>query len=439
MQMQKMVYPPLYYQWAIKVLSPLYRFWMYTRKHRLPHYQREIDERFGRSKTVRPKSTSGRIIWCHAVSLGELNTVYPLLCELLDDGHGLYITSTTQTGFARVSVLFEHQMMTGQVVQGFVPVDDVAVVGKFVRRLCPSVALFVETELWANTLAVLTNNGVPSVMVNARLVDSSRAGYGRFKKLSQSMMANLSLVLAQDERSAQNFLALGLSPDKLKIVNSLKWSQSFAVPSVDVPVKRPMVWTAGSTHKGEESLCLKVHKQILNDNPNALLILVPRHPERFDEVYGLCLAEGVKVARRSWGEAVGDCQVYLADTMGELLYWYDVCDVAVVGGSFVAVGGHNPIEPASLAKPVIMGRYAHACRALLDVLVEAGAGVQLGDETDVMGLYQAVMGYRGEQGKIAGQNGYKVSQTKSQAVLEQKAYLSPYLSTTRSPAKPDEM
>lgn len=414
--------PPFYYRLLIAFIKPCYRLLLWHRRHRLPHYSREVAERFGQADLVRPNAKA--VIWCHAVSLGELNTAYPLLKQLVGRGFGLYITSTTQTGFGRVARLFSDEMATAQVVQGFLPIDDRSIIRSFLAKITPMLALFVETELWATTLHELSLCNVPSVMVNARLVDSSRASYQRFAALSASMMANVGLVIVQDERSRQNFLRLGLPFDKLAVASSLKWSQSFEVPEVAVVFGRRTIWTAGSTHAGEELVCLMAHKKLLDDDPNALLILVPRHPERFEEVYLLCLSEGLRVARRSRGDNPDGCQVYLADTMGELLAWYRVCEVAFVGGSLVAVGGHNPIEPAHLGKPVIMGSHTKACQALLDELLAVGAAVQIDDDKDGDGLYRA-LSIRCDV--RAGQAGRALCEQKSGAVYEQLQLLEPYL------------
>lgn len=425
--MTKVVHPPFYYGLVLSLVRPIYRLLLWHRRQRSHDYRREIAERFGLAKLVRPKSRTRQVIWCHAVSLGELNTAYPLLRALLDEGHGLYITSTTQTGFGRVGVLFGDEIMMGQVVHGFVPIDDVLIIRRFVRLLCPALVLFVETELWANTLAVLCHDGIPSVMVNARLTDKSRAGYQRFAKLSGSMMANISLVIAQDEKSAQGFLALGLPKDKLKLAPSLKWSQTINPPAVACQFGGRPVWVAGSTHEGEEEACLQAHRRLLAEYPNLLLILVPRHPERFDRAYELSHKSGFVVARRSLGEDPAKCQVYLADTMGELLAWYQACQVAFVGGSLVAVGGHNPAEPASFAKPVIMGRYSESCQVLLDDLLAKGGAVQIGDNKDIDGLADALRKFLGQDGKAAGQMAYEIYQSKKDAVTLQKQYLTPFL------------
>ncbi|WFF38198.1 3-deoxy-D-manno-octulosonic acid transferase [Moraxella nasibovis] len=400
--------PPFYYPIAIRLAMPIYRYMVHKKSHHLPSYEREINERFGKQYLPIPAAQNPTanpvqnpvdnleiseqdlachrgLIWCHAVSLGELNTAYPLLKILLNKGFDLWITSTTQTGFNRVPALFEKELGS-RVNHSFVPVDNLPIIQAFLTHIRPVMAIFIETELWASCLYELHRQHIPSVMVNARLTQKSYDGYAKFGKLSQSMMANLSAIIAQDRRSAERFISLGADESKLCVVDSLKWaSVSQSSPKTQALLAQihtwqlgdRAVWLAASTHEGEERLMLDAHRQLLQSGKNPLLILVPRHPERFERVAELCQQMGFVMHRRSDGEQIcPDTQVYLADSMGELLAWYAVCDVAVVAGSFVDVGGHNPIEPAMLAKPVVMGRFVKNCELLVDELSAVGALVQ---------------------------------------------------------------
>lgn len=414
----KAVAPPLYYKVAISLFTPIYRMMVKKKSRHRPTLQRELNERFGERYLPAPKSDKG-VIWCHAVSLGELNTAYPLLKKLLESGFGLWISSTTQTGFERAGRLFADDIEQSQVTHSFVPVDNPAVVQRFLMHVQPVMALFIETELWANTLYELKKQHIPALMVNARLTDKSYQGYAKVARVSRSMMANLDKIIAQDAESAKRFLALGATGEQVVVVDSLKWvSQSGLTPTNEMLAKamadvihasgRRAVWTMASTHDGEERLALQAHQGLMAHAKldHALLILVPRHPERFEAVYRLCLEMGFVTARRSANDDItNQTQVYLADTMGELMAWYQLCDVAVVGGSFVPVGGHNPIEPASLAKPIIMGSFDDNCHLLTKALRKVGALAQL-DATDaqvvdrlIEALVQTyVYGWRGEQG-----------------------------------------
>lgn len=426
MRNRNAVLPPWYYRWLIGFTKPLYRLMLAFKKRQLLFYEMQINDRFG-GKYTRPTPKGGKVIWCHAVSLGELNTAYPLLRSLLEDGHALYITSTTQTGFVRASTLFADEIVSGQVVHSFVPIDVLVVVYRFLMYVRPDLTIFVETELWANTLFCLYRHEVPSVLINARLKDKSFSGYKKFARLSKSMMSNLSLVIAQDQKSYDNFLALGLDADKLKLSHSLKWSQPLSRPKDEMLISsnRP-IWTAGSTHDGEESLVLAAHKQILQSVPNALLVLVPRHPERFSAVYELCQKSGLSVVCRSKDEPITDTtQVYLADTMGELVGFYALSSVAFVGGSLVdGIGGHNPIEPISVGIPVVMGKFTKSCDELVAELLTVGAC----QVVDGLTLADAVIAWLDKSAsKQAGQAGQMVFFERQNAYLEQKSYLLPYL------------
>ena len=307
--------------------------------------------------------------------------------------------NTTHTGFARGQERFADAINREQLAHSFVPVDDDTVITKFLDHVRPNLATFVETELWANTLAQLKQRNIPSVLVNARLSQKSFANYQRFGKLAQSMMHNLTLIIAQDDESAKRFQQLGADASQIRLADSLKWSSVSVddepsllgteqvknqVSQTDEQIKQPIrpIWVAGSTHEGEDKIILDAHQQVLKVSPDAILILVPRHPERFDSVAELVANTGLKFERRSafdkadmfsLNELDEQTQVLLADSMGELMRWYSVADVALVGGSLVdGIGGHNPIEPASLAKPILMGEYTASCDELVQALSEVG-------------------------------------------------------------------
>ncbi|MGO2278742.1 MULTISPECIES: 3-deoxy-D-manno-octulosonic acid transferase [unclassified Psychrobacter] len=387
---------PLYYQSLIGLLKPLYRLQVWRRSHKNDNYQQEVDQRFGKQYPSRPVVNANidkGVIWCHAVSLGETNTVAPLLDMLLANGYQIWLTNTTQTGFARGASRFAEKIAQGQMSHSYVPVDSSAVIETFLTHVWPIAALFVETELWANILTKLSEHRIPSILVNGRLSASSFQSYQKIGAVSDSMMKNLSLIITQDGDSAKRFRQLGASSAQIRVAGSLKWvinasklddnvveNNSIHNKKADLRAEfgiadRP-VWVAASTHDGEEAAALLLQQQLLSQSALAdtLLIIVPRHPERFDAVADLIQKTGLNMARRSDGDAIdADTQVYLADSMGEMMTWYTLANVALVGGSLVDIGGHNPVEPASVATPVLMGRYTQSCQSVVDKLASVGA------------------------------------------------------------------
>lgn len=408
--------PPTYYRFLIASLKPLYRLQVWRRSNHQDNYQEEVAERFGKQYPSRPVSdandNNGKIIWCHAVSLGETNTVAPLLDALLAQGYSIWLTNTTQTGHARGASRFAQEIARGRMSHSYVPVDTPAVIETFLAHVQPVAALFVETELWANILAVLSQKNIPSILVNGRLSAASFHRYQKIGAVSASMMQNLSLIIAQDSESAKRFRQLGADSAQIRVAGSLKWvinTPKATEPKTGKPTNKPLnatddfkkdnltthlskitafdkqpdlqflnrpVWIAASTHNGEESMVLTWQQQLLavSSLTETLLIIVPRHPERFDEVAELVGKSGLQVARRSKNEAItAQSQVYLADSMGELMQWYAQANVALVGGSLVDIGGHNPVEPMSVGTPVLMGPYTQSCQSVVDKLASVGA------------------------------------------------------------------
>lgn len=415
---------PWYYQVLMTVLKPLYRVYVWHRSRHRQNYHLEVCQRFALSypnfsspktsvdanvethgniqvEQVNTEVHHSRVIWCHAVSLGETNTIFPVLEALMQLGYRIWLSNTTHTGFNRAEKLFKNAIEQGQLCHSYVPVDCRSVLKTFFEHVHPMAILIVETELWANMLQMSRERGITSILVNARLSQKSLEGYQKIRKISQSMMRNLDVIIAQDVDSAKRFRQLGADSAKIRILGSLKWVVSGSLmshqmsdkevaeikQSLLMDIHRP-IWVAASTHAGEEELVLKVHRQLqqdaheqgLSSDVLPLLIIVPRHPERFDEVANLIEQHHFEVVRRSLSHPVKDTLVYLADTMGELMTWYAISDVAVVGGSFVDIGGHNPVEASSMAKPVLMGQYTQSCQTVVDELTQVGALRVVGEQ-----------------------------------------------------------
>jgi 3-deoxy-D-manno-octulosonic-acid transferase len=365
------------------------RLWLRARK--APAYARRIGERFALNLPVLQPGG----IWVHAVSVGESIAAAPMIRELLKRYPQLPITVTcmTPTGSERIQALFANEP---RIQHCYLPYDLPWAAARFLDRVKPRLGVIMETELWPNHIHQCAKRGIPVALANARLSARSAKGYARFAGLTRPMLEEMSLIAVQTEAEAERFRLLGARPECVEVTGSIKFDVSID-PQLLVKARalreqwqaqeRP-VWIAASTHEGEDEIVLSAHRQLLASYPNGLLILVPRHPERFNSVFQLCQREGFATVRRSSGEPVAaQTQVLLGDTMGELLFLYALADSAFVGGSLVPNGGHNLLEPAALAKPVLSGPHLFNFLEIAAKLREAAA---LEEVEDAQGLALAV-------------------------------------------------
>ena len=384
-----MGWPRALYSAALLALAPL--VWRRIRReHALTDARGGAGEsprtlRLGR---IPPTPPGEPMLWLHCASVGEVLAARPLLEALLEryPGHRLTLTTMTATGAERARALAASRG-DGRLVHRFVPLDFPAAAARFVTRLRPALALFFETELWPNLLHACHRQGVPVAVVNGRLSPRAFHGYRRLRPLMHEALACVDWLAAKSSADAERFQALGMAAERTAVVGSLK----FDIGSDDVAWgvserlrtrfgERP-VWVAGSTHEGEEAALLAAHARLREVHPEALLVLVPRHPQRFDGVAALCEQAGMPAARRSRDEwPTATTAVYLGDTMGELLAFYGAADLAFVGGSLVPIGGHNLLEPAALGVPVLTGPELANFEEVAEVLREAEALVEVADE-----------------------------------------------------------
>ncbi|QNH00798.1 lipid IV(A) 3-deoxy-D-manno-octulosonic acid transferase [Pseudomonas sediminis] len=365
----------LLYTLLLHLALPLIALRLALRARKAPTYARRINERFSLGlPTMQPGG-----IWVHAVSVGESIAAAPMIRALQSHYPELPITVTcmTPTGSERIQAMFGNSVQ-----RCYLPYDLPWAAARFLDRVQPCLAVVMETELWPNHIHQCAKRGIPVALANARLSERSARGYARFAKLTAPMLAELSLIAVQTQAEAQRFLTLGARPECVEVTGSIKFDLKIDAELLQRAVElrrqwqaeqRP-VWIAASTHAGEDEIVLTAHRQLLATWPDALLILVPRHPERFNSVHELCISEGLKTRRRSMGEAVqASDQVLLGDTMGELLFLYALADIAFVGGSLVANGGHNLLEPAALGKPVLSGPHLFNFLEIAAQLRDAGA------------------------------------------------------------------
>lgn len=302
----------------------------------------------------------GAPIWIHAVSVGELTASISLINRLLatyPDQH-IVLTTTTSTGAKKAAAL------GNRVHHRYMPLDYPWSIRAFIRRISPSILLIMETELWPNTLSIASSAGLPVLIVNARLSERSYRRYQWVPGLFRAISSPISHIICQHQGDADRFVRLGIPSNKLSVTGSIKFDlalpdnlmENAARLRAQFPCKS-QVWIAASTHKGEDEQVLDAFRLIRETFPESRLILAPRHPQRFIDVYALCHKRGWRVARRSLQESPQDTDVYIGDTMGELLLLLKASDVAFIGGSLVPIGGHNLLEPAGLGIPSITGPY----------------------------------------------------------------------------------
>ena len=304
-----------------------------------------------------PRS-SGTVVWVHAVSVGETIAAAPMVRRLLERNPDITIlmTAMTDTGLTQAMNMFG-----SQVKYAYAPYDTPGSIRRFLNRTNPRILVIMETEIWPNMIRQSRSRQVPVFLINARLSERSARGYERVKSLVSPIMRSISWVAAQAEKDAERFRRIGVAASKVSVTGSVKFDVDIpeAVRKTSFQLKASLsdrpVWIAGSTHEGEEAQILAAHRQILASHPSALLIIVPRHPERFESVAEKVLQQSFSLARRSRGDGLVGAEVYLGDTMGELMMLYGASDAAFVGGSLIERGGHNPLEPAGWGIPVISG------------------------------------------------------------------------------------
>ncbi|MDG1206112.1 MAG: 3-deoxy-D-manno-octulosonic acid transferase [Pseudomonadales bacterium] len=354
-------------------LTPFVLFRVYWRSRREPGYADDLSHRFG-AVPVR----HDRPIWVHAVSAGETIAIVPLVKRLVTLGHAVIVTNMTPTGRERVeSLLLTH--CGGSVTNAYAPYDLPVAVSRFLARTQPKALIIVDTELWPNMLHQVSQQNIPSILVNGRLSEKSAIGYARIGMLSRPMFNQLTCVCAQSALQGERFKRLGVSSQGLHVTGSVKFDLQLPEDlaarraSLHEKFKGRSVLLAASTHKGEEDAVLLAFKE-MGLSEDYILVLAPRHPARADAVFALCEQAQLPVQRHSvCQDILPETKVYLIDTLGELLYFYSIVNSAFVGGSLVDVGGHNPMEPAHFGMPMLMGGYLRNIKDIAEQFVEGGA------------------------------------------------------------------
>lgn len=356
------------------LLLPVFLGHLLWRSRRQPEYRQRLAERFGRG--LQPPAVPG--IWVHAVSVGEVTAAAPLVRRLLEcfPQKPVVVTTTTPTGSQRARDLFG-----AAVTHCYVPYDAPGPVGRFFDCMRPELAIVIETEIWPNLYHECGRRGIPLVLASARVSAKSVRRYRVLFGLIRDTLAHGIVIGAQSETDAGRFRQIGANPERTYITGNIKFDfelapevteRGCALRAAQAP-GRP-VWIAASTHQDEEEVLIEAHQRVLEGHPDALLMLVPRHPQRFASVASLLQRSGLQTVSRSSGDVCTPrAQVFFGDSMGELTMLYAAADVAFVGGSLIAVGGHNLLEPAALGLPALTGPYNFNAPDIADLLIEQGA------------------------------------------------------------------
>jgi len=405
------------YNLVFTLAIPLILIRMWLRGDSNPGYRQRWAERFALfSFTGKPH---GLLI--HSVSVGETLAAEPLVRSLqaASPDITLTITTTTPTGSDQVKRIYAKDLAAGRIVHLYLPYDLPWLMTRLLKKIQPSLCIIMETELWPNIIRSCNKRQVPVILANARLSEKSAKGYAKFPKLTQPMLQGLDLIAAQHRNDAQRFIDLGIDEHKVDVTGSIKFDISVPEHVLEQGQALKTLWgqtrpvlVLASSHEGEDDLILNSYQQLLSEFPDLLLVIVPRHPERFDEVAALVLDRELHLVRRSESFDKGNLQVnpmtqvYLADTMGEMLLLLASADLAIMGGSFIEHGGHNPLEACALSKAVIMGPSDYNFAAITQQLIQQGAMQQASAEQLTICIRQLLE--RPEMRAEMGQNGMRV-------------------------------
>jgi len=363
----------LLYSLLLYLATPLIWLRLLWRARRQPEYLQHLGERYGFYGRV----AADKLIWVHAVSVGETRAAQPLIDGLLArwPEHRILLTGMTPTGRAA-----GRQVYGEQVIQAYLPYDYPGATQRFFRHFSPAFGVLMETEIWPNLLAAARSRRVPVMLANARLSARSARGYGKLAALVRPAFAALSGVAAQTAGDAERIAARGAAT--VEVSGNLKFDVTPANEQIDLgrqwraAIGQRPVWLAASTREGEETLVLEAWREVRV--ADALLVLVPRHPQRFAEVAALLQQHDLKTARRSGGLPAADTNIWLGDSMGEMAAYFTLADLAFIGGSLLPLGGQNLIEAAACGCPVLVGPHTFNFLQATEDAIAAGAALRVG-------------------------------------------------------------
>jgi len=375
------------------LLTPFILLRLYWKGIKAPTYRQRWQERLAIYSQQHPQNN----LWFHAVSVGEAEALFPLIKQFQANTPQIpiLITTTTPTGSSRV------QMVLGDTVSHvYLPYDIPFVLHRFFRHFKPKLAVIMEKEIWPNLFSECGKRKVPLFIINARLSKNSAHNYKKIPRLVIPALNNVTHILTQTEEDRQHFISIGVAQNKLSVSGNLKFDVIVSKELIaqgkllkNTLFSNRFVWVAASTHKGEEAIIISCYQALKKEIPELLLLLVPRHPERFIEVKSLANEAKMNVIMRSADKHCNaETDIYIADTLGELKMLYTAADICFVGGSLVPVGGHNILEPLAVGTPTLFGPYMLNFKEISAHVLSQQACIQCQTEKDIVltikNLYQ---------------------------------------------------
>jgi len=375
------------------LLTPFILLRLYCKGIKSPTYRQRWQERLAIYSSQHPQNS----LWFHAVSVGEAEALFPLIKRLQADDpkKSILITTTTPTGSSRV------KMVLGDTVSHvYLPYDIPYVLHNFFHHFKPKIAVIMEKEIWPNLFSKCGKRKIPLFIINARLSENSAHNYKKIPRLVIPALKNVTHILTQTEEDRQHFISIGVAQNKLSISGNLKFDVIVSKELLaqgkllkNTLFRNRFVWIVASTHKGEEAIIISCYQALKKEIPELLLLLVPRHPERFIEVKALANEEKMNVIMRSSNKHCRtETDIYIADTLGELKMLYAAADICFVGGSLVPVGGHNILEPLAVGTPTLFGPYMLNFKEISAHVISQQACIQCQTEQDIVlsikNLYQ---------------------------------------------------